>query len=150
MPDARFHARTSTVAGGIAALVASRGQPAPERMLEFIGGIIGGRIGGMAPDRFDPPTSPRHRSLGHGVGSAGALLIWFFQNLERGQKWFRKTAERCEQKLVATRDSASRVWLTLLLFLCRLLTGLCAGVLAGYAAHLTFDAMTPAGLPCIA
>src|SRR5688572_24520516 len=94
MPNREFHCRTSTIIGATAAFCRTESRRPAEIAVEVIGGAIGGNIGGRLPDILDPPFSPNHRSLAHGVLSAGPLLLWIMQQLERGQAWCRNEAAR--------------------------------------------------------
>ena len=143
MPNKHVHRPVGTVLGGTAAFALAD----PEhRLLETLGGLIGGWLGSVMPDRIDPPISPRHRSVGHGVLSAGGSLVALFSNLPRLQEWLRSKARELE----AARSPSTFGHFRLLAALCRSCAGLIAGFLTGYACHLIQDSRTPAKLPVFA
>ena len=59
-------------------------------LIEAAGGAAGGWLGARLPDMIDPPTSPRHRSIGHGIiptGSAGYLFLSNLNSIENKTKY---------------------------------------------------------------
>ncbi len=67
MPNGRAHRRLGAAAGGVAALYHARDEPFGGALVEFLGGVCGGIVGGMPPDRLDPPVSPQHRGACHSL-----------------------------------------------------------------------------------
>ena len=151
MSNGRFHRRVGAATGAISAWVAAHDQPLKHRVIETLGGIPGGIIGAMAPDLIDPPTSPRHRSIGHGVIPIGALGFWSIWNLRRWQDGLREMANGFQEEYSReTTNGFRRFCLGVAEVACRLAAGAIAGLLGGYASHLALDALTPAGLPWLA
>lgn len=98
---------------------------------------------------FDPPTSPRHRSVGHGVFTSGAALIWLARQVPRLQAALRQP--RSSPRALAGEPSAGpRGASGPFDPIGHFLAGVAVGFVAGYASHLLLDAMTPAGLPAVA
>ena len=106
--------------------------------LEVLGGAIGGRLLSRLPDILDPPNSPRHRGIGHGILPAGGSSLFYMSKLPLMQSRLRELAD----------DHAATD--PLLAVLLRVAAGVVAGALGGFASHLLLDAQTPAGLPWIA
>jgi hypothetical protein len=149
MSDGKIHRRVGCVAGGATAWYAARGQPTHLRVVETIGGAMAGIVGAMMPDRIDPATSPRHRSIGHGLLPIGAAGFWAVKNLKRWQGWLRSQAERLQRELDVERDGGRRVLLMFAAVACTLAAGAVAGFIGGYLSHLALDALTPASLPVV-
>lgn len=149
MSDGLMHRRVGFVAGGATAWCAASGQPTHLRVVEAIGGALAGIVGAVAPDRIDPATSPRHRSLGHGLLPIGAAGFWAIRNLKRWQDWLRAQAQRFQQELDVERDGGRQVLLLLAVVACTLAAGAVAGFIGGYLSHVALDALTPASLPVI-
>ncbi len=72
MPNRRTHVVVGTVTGAGYSLIISRGQKEEARFLEFVGGCIGGWIGGRSADYFEPAEHPGHRQFAHSA-FAGAV-----------------------------------------------------------------------------
>lgn len=68
-----------TALGVLAIARASRDEPIT--FLEAIGVFLGGGAVASLPDVIDPPTSPRHRSVGHSVAGVAGIGI-ALKNLE--------------------------------------------------------------------
>jgi hypothetical protein len=85
MPNADFHCRIAVLSGSAVALTLA---PRDPRAALFE--VLGGLLGGSAPDVFDPPTRARHRSVGHGVFTSGAALFWCVRRLPRAQAALRQ------------------------------------------------------------
>ncbi len=81
MPDFETH----FIVGGLTAVcVLANARKNRNELMDFaetLSIFLGGGAVASLPDVFDPPTSPRHRSIGHSiVGSAGLGLA--MKNLE--------------------------------------------------------------------
>ncbi|WKW12891.1 hypothetical protein Strain138_002202 [Pseudogemmatithrix spongiicola] len=150
MPNRDFHVVSSGVAGALFALKRAESQPDAHRLIEALGGIAGGAFGGRAPDLLDPPTSPNHRGSAHSVAAAAAVYSVSGSVLISWQEWLRSKADqlRHERELLP-QDSLLRAVYAFAEFLCRLLSGIIAGLLAGYTTHLGFDALTPRSLSLV-
>lgn len=149
MSDGLMHRRVGFVAGGATAWCAASGQPTHLRVVETIGGAMAGIVGAVMPDRLDPPTSPLHRSIGHGLVPIGAAGFWAIRNLKKWQRWLREQAQRFQQELNAETDGGRRILLMLAMVACTLAAGAVAGFIGGYISHVALDALTPASLPVI-
>ena len=150
MSNGRTHRTVGTVAGAAFAGYQARGQPATLIGAEMLGGAIAGNFGARLPDRIDPPTSPRHRSVGHGVvpvGATGAVALSAASNI---QGRLRLEAARQRQLSESASNPLATFWHWLMSVLCHVGAGAVAGVIAGYGSHLALDICTPAGLPVFA
>ena len=144
MPNADFHCRIAVLSGSAVALTLA---PRDPRAALFE--VLGGLLGGSAPDVFDPPTSPRHRSVGHGVFTSGAALVWLARQVPRLQAELRQP--RSSRRAFAVKHPAGpREASGPFDPVGHFLAGVAAGFVAGYASHLVLDGMTPAGLPAFA
>jgi hypothetical protein len=116
-------------------------------LLESVGGSFGGYLGGRAPDIFEPPIHPNHRSTAHGflpvltIGYLGA--DW----LTQWQKKLRDTAQHYSTLSEQATTEFEKIWFALLAMVLRFFCGVLAGMYAGYGSHIVLDAMTPKGLP---
>lgn len=146
----RAHEEIGGLAGALAALLFSRRPISRICVAETAGGYVGGILGARLPDVFDPPTSPRHRGLGHGVLPVGFCVRQFAAVLPALQTKLRVIAD-AHGTAAARSDSQWRaLFYSLIELACRLAAGALAGLAAGYVSHLLLDAATPAGLPLIA
>lgn len=150
MSDGRTHRAIGTIAGGGYALATAQQQRPEHLLLEFLGGLVAGAVGGRLPDVFDPPTHPGHRSLAHGIAPVAALGTVAVRSLDGAQAWLRAEAARRAALSASAGTPLQRLWQALLELLCRLGAGALAGLIGGYGSHLALDAFTPAGLPLIA
>jgi len=148
MPNADFHCPVAALTGATAALALAP-QDGKAALLEALGGAVGGLLGGSAPDVFDPPTSPRHRSLGHGVLIAGAAKLWCARREPQLQSALRQPRSS-PRALAGERPAGPRGASAPFDPVGHFLAGVAAGFVAGYASHLVLDGMTPAGLPAFA
>lgn len=141
MPNGPTHRRMGALAGGVAALYHARDEPLRGACLETLGGVFGGVLGSMLPDRLDPPTSPRHRGAYHSV----LLLIALSQLvLETQRSACRARAHKALRVGLGAPEPtfASDAWL--------FASGFITGVQWGYLSHLGADLMTgKAGLPLL-
>ena len=148
MPNADFHCPVAALTGAAAALALAP-QDGKGALFEVLGGAVGGLLGGSAPDVFDPPTSPRHRSFGHGVFTSGAALVWLARQVPRLQAELRQ--QRSSPRPLAGESSAGpRGSSAPFDPVGHFLAGAAAGLVAGYASHLVLDGTTRAGLPAFA
>ncbi|MFC1643213.1 metal-dependent hydrolase [Myxococcota bacterium] len=150
MSDSRTHQTVGAVSVGALALAKARSEDPMHLLLELIGGVVGGGVGGRLPDVFDPPVSRRHRGLAHGVVPAVAAGVALGRSLDGTQARLRtEAARRADLRRTAT-TAVERFWHALVELLCRIGAGALAGLLAGYGSHLALDGFTPAGLPLLA
>ena len=147
MPNRPDHVFVGTVAGLVATGFAAQREPTRQILIELVGGLVGGWLGGIAPDLLEPPDSPNHRSMAHSVAAGCAVT---FVGISDWQAWCRKRARRYEEKAQAgaARDRPS-LGAEMMAVLWRLLSGFLVGAAAGYASHLLLDAGTPRSLPLI-
>lgn len=147
MPSHDVHWQVGTVSGGTYALYMSCGQPPWHVIAETAGGAAGGFVGGVLPDQIDTPDSPWHRAEAHSMAITGTAGWFLSQDLPEWQSQLRAQADRFA---AMKRESAlHQFFYWLAEYFCRFLAGLIAGVLAGYASHLTLDFFTPMSLPLV-
>lgn len=149
MPNKGTHQAAGTLAGGCAALILSDGQSTPNQIAECVGGAVAGCIFGRVPDWLDPPRSPNHRSLAHGVAPGTTLMGAYVSQLDSIQSFFRSHADRQDALAKQAQTTLSELWHYFLELLCRFLAGAAAGVLGGYGSHLLLDGFSPQSLPLI-
>lgn len=147
MANGKTHEVVGATTGAGFALWAARNQPATATAIEAVGGALGGYVGGKLPDIFDPPLHPRHRSVAHAVIPLIVATRYCANNLGTWQDIFRKLAEREAQLRVQARNTTDEVTHGLLETGYRLIAGMIAGLMAGYASHIALDAVTPSSLP---
>ena len=137
MPNRDRHVKTGMLVGGPAAalMAAQNTSDGADIVLETIGGIVGGYIGGRLPDIVDPPTSPWHRGIGHAVVPVSGGGIQAFNRVPEYQAWLR-----------AKSLELSREGRDLEAVACLLASGAIVGLAAGYLAHLIEDSRTESGL----
>lgn len=150
MANGRFHRSLGGVAGGGYAAVQARQLDGRQWLFEVLGGIGGGVLGGKLPDMIDPPTSPRHRSIGHGVIPVTGMTKWVSKNLGAIQEKCRSAATSYETRARQETDQFKAFVFNILAVLLRFLAGAVAGVVAGYLSHIVVDGFTPMSLPLIA
>lgn len=147
MPGRTVHVAVGAAAGLIAASYCARNTSHDDLLLEMIGGVVGGVIGGALPDLLEPALTPRHRQAAHSILAGGGLML---VPLAEIQASCRISAERSSSR-AARMLPGSPEWhqAEANAYLWRLLSGVVAGLIAGYASHLTLDAATPSGLPLL-
>ena len=149
MPNGRTHQVVGTLAGGGYAYARSRTQTPGAVLVETIGGMIGGNLGGRLPDVFEPALHPNHRAMAHGIApvvAAGAVCV---SALDQAQGWLRAEEERRVALREAAPSMLEQLWHALIEFLCRLGAGAAAGFVGGYGSHVALDAFTPKSCPLI-
>jgi len=137
------------IAGGAAAGYWARSQPGNLALIEAIGGAIAGIPGGRLPDIIDPPSHPRHRSVGHGIAPCATALVWVIQKIPDAQQWLREQAALLREER-SRRPKGTDKGLILIEILLTALSGALVGLAAGYLSHLVMDVGSPAGLPFVA
>lgn len=134
-------------AGLTATLLTVQDEPARNQMVEVLGGMAGGYLGGRVPDLLDPPLNPCHRGIAHG-GFAVATLVAV--DLEPWRERCRIAARECEARAAfLPPGSSQRGDLIFQAILHRFAAGFATGLKAGYASHLALDLCTPRGLPLV-
>lgn len=149
MPNLNCHRQIGRCAGAVAAIVCAQDQDPLGLLLEAIGGVLGGDLGGRLPDGFDPPIHSYHRSLGHGVAPSLAVGRALVIRVPAWQEALRDHARRYEHQWQFGASEKERNSALLRMTLCRLLAGAIPGLIAGYASHLVLDLGTPRSLPLI-
>jgi hypothetical protein len=149
MPNCPFHIATSTPAGAGYAFYKANNQSDLAKLLETAGGALGGYLGGILPDRIDPPFHPGHRSLGHGFVPVAAATTFWNQGLDGWQNQLRRLADEHGYRRLLSTDPAGTAWHAFAEWALRLLSGFLAGLGAGYVTHVALDFGTPRCLPLI-
>ncbi len=148
MPNADFHCPVAALTGAAAAITLAP-QDSRAALFEALGGAFGGYLGGRTPDLIDPATSPRHRSVGRGVLTAGAALLWCARRVPQLQAALRQPRPP-SRAFVGEPFAGPRGASGPFDPIGHFLAGAAAGFVAGYASHLLLDGMTPAELPAFA
>lgn len=140
-----------TTAGVCSALSVSAIYPrykSEDLLHQLIGLSIGGYLGARLPDILDPPTNPRHRSLGHGILPCTYSLNFLWESLSpEWEIFFIKKAEYFQRLHNNSSDPFMKVIYFLLMQLSHFFVWMCKGLIIGYASHLLSDFTTPMGLP---
>lgn len=146
-----IHRPIGAAAGATIAAVRANGQSSEITLLESLGGLVGGIVGGSLPDWVEPATWPGHRSFFHSLLAGGVSAANAINTLTRWESFCREKAESARARMCAVDASEWQrfcIWIAALLW--QIAAGLLAGLLGGYASHLVLDSMTPAGLPFVA
>ncbi len=149
MPNRDVHGPVGAVSGGAYALYMSYGQSPWHVVAETAGGAAGGFAGGVLPDEIDTPEHPRHRAEAHSMAITGTIGWILKENLPEWQSALRAQAEQFAMMRAQSESPLLQILFWLAEYFCRFLAGLIAGVLAGYASHLTLDFFTPMSLPVL-
>jgi membrane-bound metal-dependent hydrolase YbcI (DUF457 family) len=130
------------------ALYQARDEQPLNRVLEIIGGALGGSLGARLPDYLEPATSSWHRGPAHSWVAIGIST--------RSMREMRKCSHYCRQRAayyLALRSANCSSILALLYALIeafwRAASGFLSGLAAGYISHLALDAFTPRGIPLL-
>ena len=147
MPNGKAHAMVGSLSGGAGALCLASADANGCPVVETVGGLIGGYVGGKLPDWLEPSLgNPRHRSHCHSWAAlgidGGAAAKW----LVALQTDLRNRALRHKADSAGADSAWERVWHLVLQLLLLLAAGAVAGLAAGVASHLALDAGTKAGL----
>lgn len=149
MANGKTHEVVGTLAGAGFAYWAARDQSEDARMIELIGGALGGFVGGKLPDIFDPPTHPGHRSVAHAIAPLAVAAQQCMKHLRDWQETVRRMADHQAHLRAQAQDPSQQAWHEMLELAYRLIAGMIAGLIAGYASHIALDAVTPSGLPVL-
>lgn len=114
-------------------------------LVQSLGCLAGGRIGGVLPDVLEPAISSWHRKSFHSVSalSAAASLPHWARELIEGWREEARTCRSRRMGLAPGKERSDLAWRELLLWF---LVGFVLGFAAGYASHLLLDSRTPRGL----
>ncbi len=150
MPNKDTHVFFGTASGAIYSLSLSKDQEVNNRILESIGGGIGGYCGSRLPDIFNPANQPRHRAFAHSMLTGTVSTVNANEIAFLWIKTFREMADyfkACRQD-----EQISDFNKNLCLFfeiLMRVMVGIGPGLIAGYISHLALDATTQRSLPLV-
>jgi len=149
MPNRPIHVLTSVPAGVVYSFYKSNNQNGLPRIIESAGGTLGGYIGRILPDWFDPPRHPGHRSLAHGLAPVATGAAFWYRSLDNWQDHPRQIADQHAYCRATSTDFASTEWHAFAEWVLRLLSGFLAGMGAGYITHVALDLATPRCLPLV-
>ena len=147
MPNRDMHLNAGAITGAFAALVMVHGENDTLALAEIVGGVIGGALGGLAPDVLEPATSPHHRKLAHSMVAAGALTLAKVAEWQAGCR--RSCAGHLAWASTLPPGSTERHDAETSALMWSIAAGLIVGFAAGYASHLALDAATSRSLPLI-
>jgi hypothetical protein len=150
MSNREVHQLAGAIVGAAYAALQARGERSDYKTAEIIGGFVAGKFAGCLPDKIDPPASPRHRSVGHGVIPCGVAGIGIHTKMAEWQQSLRTKANEYATKRAGTEDPLLHLFYGLIEYLYRFAAGAASGFVAGYGSHLFLDARTRSGLPLIA
>lgn len=146
MSNRSTHLVAAAMASGGMAMYLNSNDKSPNPILDTISILFGGWIGARLPDLIDPPTSPRHRSIAHGLVQNVGVQSWAFQNLKKFRHACFEASTEYEIKAQEDKTFMGFIYqLASLVF--KAIAGLYAGILAGYLSHIALDFTTPMGLP---
>jgi membrane-bound metal-dependent hydrolase YbcI (DUF457 family) len=148
------------MAGAFDAWYQAKEKANADLLIETIGGAIGGCVGGMLPDIFEPAVSSWHRDIGHSI-TVGAGVLALRATLAGLAQQCRENAPRphaiqmiavpgTDIFVPAPVDPLTQLLGSLAELFWRLLAGFLNGLSAGYTSHLILDAATPRGIPLLA
>ncbi len=150
MPNARTHTRFGMTVGGVTAYaMVPKEAPTYQRAIETLGGLLGGYWGARLPDIIDPATSPNHRDIAHGLGTALVMGKLYMDRLPEWQASFRAKAEHYKVMAEAEQDGLKAVFLAIVSGFCFAIAGALAGLSLGFGSHLVLDFATPRCLPLV-
>jgi hypothetical protein len=110
---------------------------------------VGGLLGGLLPDILDPPLHPGHRALAHAVLPVGVGATSWVGALDNWQKNLRDQVDEYTRLQFQAAEPLLKIWYGAIAMALRLLSGMLAGIVAGYVVHIGLDFMTPRCLPLI-
>jgi uncharacterized membrane protein YeaQ/YmgE (transglycosylase-associated protein family) len=146
----KTHVSAGIVCGAAAALYMAREQQGGAFVGEVLGGSLGGFVGALLPDKFEPPIHSWHRSTAHSVAAAGAIASTAMQSVAAWQQLCRNKAVHHEALRASAGDPALQAWHAVMAVVWHVLSGFAAGLPAGYLSHLALDACTPRCIPLLA
>ena len=149
MPNGKVHGSIGLLVGGGLACYVARFQEWDRRLLETIGGALGGYAGGRLPDLFEPARTPCHRGFAHS-GAAAAAIIGSYPEFGSLADKCRCRANHHELGPSTVEDPLHKLGHHLVALFWRLLAGFLSGLVNGYLSHLALDAFTPKALPLLA
>ncbi len=151
MSSGKMHKTVGVAAGAVAVYGQNQTVETAHNFSDYLGGIIGGYFGSKIPDIIDPPTSPNHRSVGHGVVQNMYLLKIVSENIGAFREFCFEKAKEYEEKAKSCLDSPFMNFFFIILSEAyKFAAGLALGIIAGHVSHLALDCTTPKSLPMFA
>jgi hypothetical protein len=145
MPNGKVHREWGGMTGVVCGAVAVSHDPSFYALAGWIGGGVGGVVGGSLPDLIDVPCHPNHRSLAHGVLPVGTAVIktvaWWKRQIDECNRRAKVAEERWRQMGSTGFNWERAGWL--------FLAGLMAGFVGGYVSHLVLDSSSKKSLPLL-
>jgi hypothetical protein len=149
MPNRGEHLAVSVPVGMAFSIHKASGYSSLQVLIEGFGGALGGALGGLCPDLLDPPTSPNHRGIAHGMLPVSGIGAAAVEHLNAAQRSLRSQAEQYRLARLSAPPAVSAIWYAACEWACYVLSGIVAGFLAGYCSHLLLDFGTPRCLPIV-
>lgn len=149
MPNRNTHLAVAVPLGTIAAAHKAREMNGLQYIAEVAGGTIGSVLGGLGPDRMDPPTSPLHRGIGHSIAVSCVLTGLAGQRIDAWQTWLRGEAARLLDLQNSQMDPLLRAFYGVCYVLVCLLSGALVGFVVGWGSHLALDFGSIRSLPLL-
>ncbi len=148
MPSKNVHVPVGMTSGLAYSLYLTRNQQGSDRLLEVLGGVVGGYCGGRLPDVLEPANSSMHRAFAHSTTTGAAISLSAHTSAQEWVLFFREGAAGLQRRrqTYPMSDVDQTINVVLEVFL-RIAAGIGPGLLAGYASHLALDACTPRSLP---
>lgn len=149
--DGKTHRKVGTALGAAAAVInADDTQELWKRILEGVGGAIGGNVGARMPDWIEPALHSWHRDVGHSITTVAAIVRLTPKVITSWERYCRKNArEAAKQKRAAAAAGQPTWWLLLGEMYWTVATGFLRGLAVGHVSHLALDAATPRGIPLL-
>ncbi len=157
MPDSQTHKYIGVGAGAAFAYYRARHLSTRNRLAEVAGGAVGGYIGGLLPDVFEPAISSWHRDVAHSCAAGGAI-IGYKNGLSAWEAACRENAEKSMAIPMVPQgagfvpdqaDPLAQLLSGIVELFWRFLAGFLNGLAAGYVSHLAIDAATPRSIPLL-
>ncbi len=150
MPRRPTHIVFGGLAGVIAASAVGPNEASPFSLIEAAAGLVGGCIGGAAPDLIEPATTPLHRGVFHSAALGGGALAAAAKYGKELEHDLRRGLAALHAEAQAETDPTRRALKWLLVILAHAATGFAVGIGAGYLSHLALDAVaSPSSLPVV-
>jgi hypothetical protein len=109
MPNRKVHIMAGIMSGTAVAGYRARNLTGEDLLLELAGGCLGGLIGGIVPDVFEPAINSWHRSVAHS-GSSCLASAGLMQKCATLQQQCRAEARRHTQLKLVSQDDCTRFW----------------------------------------
>lgn len=157
MPDSRTHKYIGVGAGAAFAFYRAKHLSAQKWLPEVVGGAVGGHIGGVLPDVFEPAISSWHRDVAHSCAIGGAI-IGCKNGLSALEAACREKAEKSGAIPMVPQgagfvpvpaDPLAQLLSGIGELFWRFLAGFLNGLAVGYVSHLALDAATPRSIPLL-